>query len=79
VLAPRLFSALSAGGSRLPQGEEIWGETRVLLEGVAAEQMLRDLLGGERVRPEAHAGRAALRVGEVLRSYPVAALVPDAE
>jgi maltooligosyltrehalose synthase len=64
AVAPRLFTRLMDEGERAPLGEKAWGDAQIACEG---EYL--NVLTGER-----HAGRA-LRIAEVLKTFPVALLV----
>jgi (1->4)-alpha-D-glucan 1-alpha-D-glucosylmutase len=72
AVVPRLVYGL-AGPARHPVGGDVWGDARVTLPR-GAPQRYRDLLTGRMV--QADSGR--LRLGDLLESLPVAALVTDA-
>jgi (1->4)-alpha-D-glucan 1-alpha-D-glucosylmutase len=76
VLAPRLYAALAAAGGGIPLGAPAWGDTLVDLAplGAAVEWLLP--LTGERVAARPTPSGPVLAVGDALRSFPVAVLLP---
>jgi len=66
AVAPRLFTHLIQPDDNAPLGSEVWGDAQIACEG---EYL--NVLTGER-----HQGRA-LRIAEVLETFPVALLVSE--
>jgi (1->4)-alpha-D-glucan 1-alpha-D-glucosylmutase len=86
VLAPRLYLKLMAGGGsvtgeeepfRPPLGEEVWQDTAVHLPS-GLDAPLRGVLDGAHVPQVSCDGRAAIRAGAALSSFPVALLASGA-
>lgn len=78
VIVPRFFVGLTGQGARLPLGEGVWGDTRVLLpfEGEEAG-IYRNILTGELVQTGREEGVPSLLLGEVLAEFPVALLARE--
>jgi hypothetical protein len=77
AVAPRLLVSLTGGAERPPLGEEVWGETRLLLPDSLSHldldrPRLRDRLTGEGLPVVAF---AAGRRGEAGRGLPLAAVL----
>ncbi|HEX7114450.1 MAG TPA: malto-oligosyltrehalose synthase [Steroidobacter sp.] len=73
VLVPRWTARLLKGVTRLPCGEAVWGETRVVLGDVPVGAAT-DLFTGREVEAHSAEGGRYLRVAEVLADFPVAVL-----
>ena len=73
TVAPRLCAKMMDEGPLLP-APEAWGDTAILLPGELAGTAYRNVLTGERVVAEEHNGGLSLRVGRLLRNFPVALL-----
>jgi (1->4)-alpha-D-glucan 1-alpha-D-glucosylmutase len=73
VVVPRLLRSLVRKGSGLPVGEAVWGNTQLVLSGLAGERLVNRLTG-EAVTVAAD-GR--LPVASVLNQFPVACLERD--
>ena len=74
IVAPRFVLDLLAGAERPLVQPGRWGDTAVVLPEVPAGRVLRDLVTGVR-----HDGGRALRLSELLNSFPVAFLAAESE
>ena len=74
AVAPRLILRLTGGEERSPVGAEIWGDTWLPLPRELRRTQLRDRFSGQEVSLSTRQGRPGIRVGEVLRDFPVALL-----
>jgi (1->4)-alpha-D-glucan 1-alpha-D-glucosylmutase len=74
VLAGRFFAQLGAPG-RLPIGEEIWGDTEIVLRKVLPAGPYRDVLTGQTVSPIRRNGHVSLPLAAAFSHLPIALLV----
>lgn len=78
VVAPRLVATLTERGERPPVGEDIWGDTAIVLPAALAasdgERSYSNLFTGERSYAVKRGGKQTLSVSELLGSFPVALL-----
>lgn len=82
MVAPCRFGALSAAGTRLPLGKEVWGDTTVRMpETTAAPEQTpvwHELFTGRRFKADPGAdGRQWLPLAGLLDSFPVATLLRE--
>lgn len=82
VVVPRRFGALSAAGTRLPLGTEVWADTAVLLPPAGAvpdgSPLWRELFTARRFAAAPGSdGRPRLALADLLDSFPVAVLVRE--
>lgn len=70
TLVPRLVLTLTGGTERPPQGEDIWGDTRVLVPGGKPGDKYQNILTGECLKIT----QSGLQMAEALASFPVALL-----
>ena len=70
TVVPRFASGLAAE-DQFPLGEQVWQDTKVNLAG-GSNSLWKDVFTGE-----IHSGEDSLLVGEILRHFPVALLVPE--
>ncbi len=75
TIAPRLYVGLTGGQYRHPTGEEVWGETRLVLAPGTPRYL--NVLTGEHLHPEQHGKEAGLALASVLGCLPVALLVSE--
>jgi (1->4)-alpha-D-glucan 1-alpha-D-glucosylmutase len=71
VIAPRLMATLLSGQLKLPVGNETWSDTMLTVRSVSPAKQLQNVLTDESVQVSEE-GR--LRVGDVLKTLPVALL-----
>jgi len=74
VVVPRLIFGLTQGAELQPVGEDLWQETIVPLPRVQAGSLFRNVVTRETVAAIAVEGKAALKIGQVLKMFPVALL-----
>ncbi len=73
AIVPRLAAKLSP--HRLPLGDEVWGDTRLVLPPAAGRLTFDDLFTGRRIAADTDGtGRATIPVGRILTACPVALL-----
>ncbi|HEX8989210.1 MAG TPA: malto-oligosyltrehalose synthase [Rhodocyclaceae bacterium] len=77
AVAPRLFVGL-CGSSRLPLGDEAWGDARIELPAELTGMQLVNVFTDEALVVESHAGKPSVRLAAALKCFPVA-LFCDAE
>jgi (1->4)-alpha-D-glucan 1-alpha-D-glucosylmutase len=76
VVVPRLVVGLTGGPVKLPFGDEVWSETTLRLpDGAHSEQYL-NVLTDEIIEAVSGSSGPRVRLGEILRSFPVAMLEP---
>jgi (1->4)-alpha-D-glucan 1-alpha-D-glucosylmutase len=75
TIVPRFFTRLMPEGSALPLGIETWGDSCLILPGVAAGQRWRNLFTDELLVTSEHQGQGCLRLAEVFANFPVALLL----
>lgn len=73
VIVPRCVARLMQGQPSAPVGEQVWLDTRVILEGAGAEVM-RELFTRREVRSRIVDGTPLLPIADVLAGFPVALL-----
>jgi (1->4)-alpha-D-glucan 1-alpha-D-glucosylmutase len=75
IVLPRLMCGMVAPQS-LPLGEQVWGDTRVLLPLEAAGLRFRnEITGGEIAPAVRESGDPVIRLGDLLRDFSVALLI----
>ncbi len=74
VIAPRFFAQICSPPD-IPVGPHAWGTATLVLLPAETPMMLQDVFTGEALRSERKTGKRAFRICDVLRSFPVAALV----
>ncbi len=74
VLVPRLLTRLGGPG-RLPLGEAVWQDTRLLLPAQVSAARWRNLFTGQVVTAKQEQGQAVLALDEVFADFPVALLL----
>jgi (1->4)-alpha-D-glucan 1-alpha-D-glucosylmutase len=74
VVVPRLVFGLTRGTETPPMGAEVWEDTALSLPPSRAGSLFRNVLTRETVAVTGQHASAALEVGEVLKSFPVALL-----
>jgi len=74
VVVPRLIFGLTQGAELPPVGEDLWQETTLPLPRAQAGSLFRNVLTRETVAAFAVDGKAALKIGQVLKTFPVALL-----
>ena len=74
AVVSRLVLRLTRGAPRWPLGEDVWGDTRILLPAQVPGDVFRNLLTGEEVRSTADGNERNLALKEVLHTFPVAVL-----
>jgi (1->4)-alpha-D-glucan 1-alpha-D-glucosylmutase len=75
VVVPRLVAGLLSDFASPPIGEQVWGDTRIVLP--FHSEGFRNILTGEALRPEQTAGQAKLPVAKLLGEFPVALCLFD--
>lgn len=78
AVAGRFFATLGAG-SRLPVGEEAWGDTVVMLRKGVRNGTYYDVFTQQRVSAESRGGKMALPVAQIFSHLTVALLVNEDE
>jgi (1->4)-alpha-D-glucan 1-alpha-D-glucosylmutase len=73
VIVPRWTAKLMEGATSFPVGEQVWGDTRVILGPVAGD-IFHDVLDTRASRIESEGEDRSLRVAQVLAKFPVAVL-----
>jgi len=76
---PRLVAQLTGGVPRLPIGEEIWKDTRLLLPVETGCTTFRDAFTGVRMAATTGKDRATLPIRTIFATFPVALLVATHE
>ena len=79
VVVPRLVATLVERELHPPVGEEVWGDTAILLPADHARPSYTNLFTGERVTVLPHGKSEALHLDDVLANFPVALLAPQVE
>jgi (1->4)-alpha-D-glucan 1-alpha-D-glucosylmutase len=74
VVVPRLVFGLTQGAELPPLGEGVWADTTLVIEGVQAGSLFRNVLTRETVASIEVEGKAVVNVGQVLKTFPVALL-----
>lgn len=74
VLAPRFFNRLTASGTMLPLGAEVWQNTWVMQPFDSATSRYRNIFTGEQFELELLDGQPGLALGKVFAAFPVALL-----
>jgi (1->4)-alpha-D-glucan 1-alpha-D-glucosylmutase len=74
VVIPRLIFGLTQGRKAPPIGEELWGDTTVPLPRTLAGRLFRNAITRETVAAVEVGGNPALKMGQVLKTFPVALL-----
>jgi (1->4)-alpha-D-glucan 1-alpha-D-glucosylmutase len=74
VVVPRLIFGLMRGTEAPPMGGEVWKDTALPLPRSRAGSLFRNVLTRETAAVTGQHGSAALEVGQVLKSFPVALL-----
>lgn len=74
VVVPRLLARLIPDPRTLPLGPQVWDDTWLMLPADSLHYRFRNLFTGEVVGTVNRDGQAALAVGEVFASFPVALL-----
>ena len=77
AIVPRLVGGLLATDQQLPTGAETWQATRVLLPAELSVRAFRNPFTGERNEAVEEGGDRVIRIAEVLRTCPVAVLLPE--
>jgi (1->4)-alpha-D-glucan 1-alpha-D-glucosylmutase len=75
AVVPRLVAGLVPKTGEVPLGPPAWQDTALLLPEIAEGQAFRSVFTGETLRATMPKGKAALPLGEVLGSFPVALLL----
>jgi (1->4)-alpha-D-glucan 1-alpha-D-glucosylmutase len=75
TVTPRLVVGLTGGKEVAPLGEEVWGDTMLLLPEEDRGRRYRQLLTGEVLAVEDAAGGPGLAMAKVLAEFPVALLI----
>jgi (1->4)-alpha-D-glucan 1-alpha-D-glucosylmutase len=75
AVAPRLLTHLQPGGDGLPLGADVWQDTFLLMPNVPPKRRWRNRFTDEVLTTFEQEGHAALRVAEILASFPVALLM----
>jgi (1->4)-alpha-D-glucan 1-alpha-D-glucosylmutase len=75
--APRLLRGLKLDAEGLPLGRGVWGDTRLLLNGVDPGVRWRNVFTGEEATLGDHEGKPSLALGEAFAHFPVALLVSE--
>lgn len=78
AVVPRLAAGITAPAHQLPIGSGVWAETSLRLPHELSAACYHNLLTGETVRAVNLADACTLPLAEVLRTCPVALLVPTA-
>lgn len=73
VIVPRWTAKLMGGAISAPLGQQVWGDSKVVLPS-ALTGMFRDALSGQPARVEPEGEDRSLRVAEALAKFPVAVL-----
>jgi (1->4)-alpha-D-glucan 1-alpha-D-glucosylmutase len=76
AIAPRLFGTLLDDAARDPLGAGVWTDTTIALPREFAHDRYRNVLTGEELTAGERDREPALRLAEVLASFPVALLIP---
>ncbi|HLJ11201.1 MAG TPA: malto-oligosyltrehalose synthase, partial [Planctomycetaceae bacterium] len=74
VVVPRLVAGLT-GGAALPLGQEIWGDTCLMLPEKFQRARFINILTGETLDMSAEPASAGLALAMILHTFPVAALL----
>lgn len=74
VVVPRLVVRLNRGLNIWPIGEDVWGDTRLVLAGTRQGHGFANVLTGESHRAQSEKQQPGLRLGEILGRFPVALL-----
>jgi (1->4)-alpha-D-glucan 1-alpha-D-glucosylmutase len=77
TVVPRLVAPLTAGGARLPVGQDCWAATRLMLPAGTPTATYRDLFTGARLEASAGPHGSTLPVASALARFPVAVLVAE--
>jgi hypothetical protein len=59
----------------LPLGREVWGDTELVVHGVAPGRVFRNLFTGETVTTQAHESMTTLKAADLFKSFPIALLL----
>ncbi len=74
VVVPRLVAGLTRNLDIWPLGEDVWGETRLVLPGTRRGHEFRNVLTDESHRAQSRNNRVGLRLAEVFARFPIALL-----
>ena len=77
AIVPRLLSSLVPEPGQLPLGEDVWGDTGLLLPGIEAGQRLRNVFTGQMIGLRSRDEGRYLPVAEALGEFPVALFVSE--
>jgi (1->4)-alpha-D-glucan 1-alpha-D-glucosylmutase len=77
AIAPRFFSGLIASSNQGNHDASIWGDTRLIVPGLASSMQLTNVLTGQAIAAHATAEGASISLKEALQDLPIALLVTD--
>ncbi len=74
VVVPRFLTRILKGSNEIPLGQEIWGNSRILIpEEISAKKFI-NIFTGEMIAETEQDGRRGLTLGEIFSNFPVALL-----
>ena len=74
VVVPRFLTRILKGSNEIPLGQEIWGNSRILIpEEISAKKFI-NIFTGEMIAETKQDGRRGLTLGEIFSNFPVALL-----
>lgn len=79
VVVPRFLTRILKGSNEIPLGQEIWGNSRILIpEEISAKKFI-NIFTGEMIAETKQDGRRGLTLGEIFANFPVALLEKEVE
>lgn len=75
AVAPRWFAELCGEENRLPVGELVWGDTRLLLPDMLEGRQWHTLLGNKAISIQCQNGQQSIPVAALLTNFPAGVLV----
>ena len=74
VVVPRFLTSLVKNADAMPLGEQVWGDSQIVIPEEIAGDEFRNIFTDEIVKKVRRDGEGLLPVGEVLANFPVAML-----
>lgn len=75
AVVPRLLTRVTPQAGDLPLGEDVWGDTVLLVPGIGTGQRCRNVFTNEVLTTTEWHGQGSLRLAEVFANFPVALLL----